>query len=236
MQGGLSLVYVVCLLDGRKMTPLPLLVRHEEFDAKVKPDEVQQEQHEHSRRECVLGRFPKRPRRSGKLLRLLRCLRFVDAVEHWERDQEVDPIERGAQGERIVPVPEGVVREGADGDGLAKGRSVRHACDHRPLEQSSTRVCLERCADPTEDRIAQGVVEHEVSVCHQVKADRDVVQAVRIKGVPSLEDAVEVVRVPIVPNEAEYSDPYVRLRDVPLPPLQFAICRAGPDVREDEVQ
>ena len=64
---------------------------------------------------------------------------------------------------------------------------------------------------------------HEVGVRHEIHGDGNIVQSVRFERVVGFEDGVEIVRVPVVADEAEDGDPQVGFQYVPLSPRQLLI-------------
>eukprot|EP00237_Pycnococcus_provasolii_P006722 CAMPEP_0206123720 /NCGR_PEP_ID=MMETSP1472-20131121/5646_1 /ASSEMBLY_ACC=CAM_ASM_001108 /TAXON_ID=41880 /ORGANISM="Pycnococcus provasolii, Strain RCC251" /LENGTH=182 /DNA_ID=CAMNT_0053514367 /DNA_START=77 /DNA_END=624 /DNA_ORIENTATION=+ len=151
-------------------------------------------------------------------------VRFVDAVEHGKRSKEVNSVECASIDDCAMPVLEAVVRERGDGNRLTYRGHVRHDSDENAREDEPCCIFFVSCVNEPDCEVREHVVEHEVRVRHEVEANGNVVEHVRVKSVLSLEHAVEVVRVPVVSNEAEYCDPQVGLRDVALVPSSAAVA------------
>mmetsp|Transcript_3297 Transcript_3297/g.13279 ORF Transcript_3297/g.13279 Transcript_3297/m.13279 type:complete len:362 (+) Transcript_3297:171-1256(+) len=180
---------------------------HDEVQPQPQAHEIQQTEHRHP----APHGFPKRRR-----VRFLPFRVFVDREEHGKRHEEINTVERASQRVRHVPIFEAVVREPADGQALHERGGVRHDGDQRALEEKPPLVFFKRRARLSQRAVGQDVVKHEVGVRHEVQSDGHVVQLVRVERVLGVQNAVEVVRVPVVPDEAEHGDPQVRLEDVPL--------------------
>eukprot|EP00213_Chloropicon_mariensis_P006444 CAMPEP_0197482404 /NCGR_PEP_ID=MMETSP1309-20131121/54862_1 /TAXON_ID=464262 /ORGANISM="Genus nov. species nov., Strain RCC998" /LENGTH=80 /DNA_ID=CAMNT_0043024903 /DNA_START=360 /DNA_END=602 /DNA_ORIENTATION=- len=73
------------------------------------------------------------------------------------------------------------------------------------------------------------MVEHEVRMGHEIQAYRHVIQPVCIKRISGLENSVEIVGVPVIPDEAEDAYPHIGLGDISLKPRSLLVFGAWED-------
>mmetsp|Transcript_11812 Transcript_11812/g.29552 ORF Transcript_11812/g.29552 Transcript_11812/m.29552 type:complete len:342 (-) Transcript_11812:54-1079(-) len=109
-----------------------------------------------------------------------------------------------------------VAFEARDCESLHESCDIRHDKDQASLEEKPGRTSTKGGANLVKGHVRQRVVKAEVKVGrekHRYGHSVDIPAAKRVRGP---QDIVEVVCIPVVADDAEDSDPHVRLEAVPL--------------------